>query len=75
MNELADMKRHRHSISYTTDALIEDVEKCSLEAEDKERLNILSKANAIGKAVADKEKLVKCLNSTIAKLEKESKTV
>ena len=40
MDELADMKGQRHSISYTIDALNKDVEKYSFEAEDKEDLNI-----------------------------------
>ena len=72
MDELADMKLQRHS-SYTTDALNKDVEKYSFEAEDKEDLSILSEANAIRKTVMEKQKSIKSLNSTIAKLEKECK--
>ena len=56
---------------YTTDALNKDVEKYSFEAEDKEDLSILSKANAIQKTVMEKQKSIKSLNSAIAKLEKE----
>ena len=42
----------------------------SFEAEDKEDLSILSKAN-----VAEKQNLIKSLDSTVAKLEKECKAV
>ena len=70
MDELTDMKCQRHPISYTIDALNKDVEIYSFEAEDKEDLSILSKAN-----VAEKQKLIKSLDSTIAKLEKECKAV
>ena len=42
MDELADMKRQRHSVSFTIDALNKDVDKYSLEAEGKEDITILS---------------------------------
>ena len=38
MDELADMKRQRHSVSYTIYTLNKDVEKYSFKAEDKEDL-------------------------------------
>ena len=75
MDELADMKRQGYSIPYTIDALNKDVEKYSFKAKDKEDLSILSEANAIRKTVAEKQKLVKSFDSTIARLEKECKAV
>ena len=50
-----------------------DVEKYSLEAEKKEDLTILSKANAIRKTVVEKRQLAQSLESTIEQLEKEIK--
>ena len=37
MDELADMKCQRHSISYTIDALNKDVKKYSFKVEDKKK--------------------------------------
>ena len=51
MDELADMKHQRHSISYTIDTLNNDVEKYSFKAEGKEDISILSKANTVQKTV------------------------
>ena len=51
------------------------MEKYRFKAEDKGDLSILSKGNAIQKTVAEKQKLVKSLDSTSAKLEKECKAV
>ena len=55
------------------DALNKEVEKYSLEAEQKEDLTILSKANAIRKTVVEKRQLAQSLESTIEQLEKEIK--
>ena len=66
MDELADVKRQKHSMSYTIDARNKDMEKLHF---------YLSKANVIRKTVAEKQKLVKSLDSTIAKLEIECKAL
>ena len=66
MDELADVKCQKHSMSYTIDALNKDMEKFYF---------YLSKANVIRKTVAEKQKLVKSLDSTIAKLEIECKAL
>ena len=51
MDELADMKCQRHSISYTIDALNKDVKKYSFKVEDKkkqsQRNRSLSKASTL----------------------------
>ena len=75
MDELADIKCQRDSVSYTIVAMYRSMEKYRFKAEDKGGLSILSKGNAIQKTVAEKQKLVKSLDSTSAKLEKECKAV
>lgn len=73
MDELADVKRHRDSTVSCIEVLNKDIEKYSFEAEEKRDMDILSKANALRKAVTEKRELVKTLGNAVENLEKEIK--
>ena len=72
-DEIAEVKRSRESTESCIATLNKDIIKYSFEAEEKSDLTLLTKANALQKAVTEKEQTLKSLNKAMEKLEEECK--
>ena len=74
-DEITDVKRNRLMVESTITSLNLDIKKYSEEAYDKQNFNILAKANALRKAVIEKQETLKTFEKALQKLQDEYKSL
>ena len=71
LDEISEVKKKKLNVEQCITSLKSDVEKYSLEAEEKQDLTLLTKANSFRKTIKDKQGVLETFNLAIEKLQKE----
>ena len=71
MDEIADVKKKKHTVESCIESMEIDIEKFSFEAEKEEKLLLLSKANSHRETVKGKKRSLSTLDETLDKLKDE----
>ena len=71
LDDVSEVKKEKLNIEQCIVSLKSDIENYSLEAEEKQDLTLLSKANSFRKAVKERQGILETFTLTINKLQKE----
>ena len=71
LDDVSEVEKEKLNIEQCIVSLKSDIENYSLEAEEKQDLTLLSKANSFRKAVKEKQGILETFTQTINKLQKE----
>ena len=71
LDEISEVKKKKLNVEQCITSLKSDVEKYSLEAEEKQDLTLLTNANSFRKTIKDKQGVLETFSLAIEKLQKE----